>query len=717
MNIATLKTCISGNFESDLIILERFLQETDYLKKGGSFTSLYDELGYDSYDTLEKAIDKSKLVKKLKLIHRGGKSFFATYWVNPVTGEKTDNTKEELSYDYSGAHDEFAAGDTVEYFDKKTGRYRKGKIKKIKTSAKYPDGIAEIDDEGRHVAVGLKSAKPIKLIDSTTGVKEEKDKTTPTEKIKPLKDAAVLESSDDLKNILDLSSGVSLGGSSGVMLYKSSKTDGKYTVKKAHKGELEQLENELLADKIYQLYGFFTPGGSIRKMEGKDVKMSRFIDDMKQLGSVEASKKKEVYEKISEGFVLDALLANWDVAGASEDNILVATGAGSATAILRVDNGGSMFFRAKGGKKDFGAEITELKTLRDLSKNPVTGKIYASVDDDKIMEQAIGILDRRSELEALINKTGKTAELEAVKKRLDWLRINIVDKKTRLKETEPTYDTKKYSSKATADFFENGWDTLTVEGNPEIKDTIKKRILLMEKERHATYTEYAKNHGLTVEEYKKQAQKKVEQWVGESDFFRATGVQYLENILLKDKRFKSQFETKSSEGSFTPTGRAETEHSYFGFVKSVAANKEKRPIYGYFSNSKNGVINSAGTNPPPDSVRMYGRVKIKIKKEVAMRKATVTQTDSLGSTDSLNAVFAAKPHFTMVGRWSDPLKLTESSKASTYTEAQYHNQLTIDDIEEIIFSTKNYHSEEEGLLEMNKMVAIARKTSIPIRFY
>ena len=83
-----------------------------------------------------------------------------------------------------------------------------------------------------------------------------------------------------------------------------------------------------------------------------------------------------------QAFVLDAWLANWDVVGATNDNMMV----GKDGSAVRIDVGGSLVYRAMGGAKgdDFGDTVPELETLKDHSKNGKAAAVFGSATDDSI---------------------------------------------------------------------------------------------------------------------------------------------------------------------------------------------------------------------------------------------------------------------------------------------------------------------------------------------
>jgi len=92
-----------------------------------------------------------------------------------------------------------------------------------------------------------------------------------------------------------------------------------------------------------------------------------------------------VVEKIRQGFVADAFLANWDVLGRVYDNVLVKDGVP-----YRIDNGGALFFRAKGGMKpvsQFSNVVVELDTMRTMYPGGSNNTIFGPLTNDDIHKQ------------------------------------------------------------------------------------------------------------------------------------------------------------------------------------------------------------------------------------------------------------------------------------------------------------------------------------------
>jgi len=267
-------------------------------------------------------------------------------------------------------------------------------------------------------------------------------------------------------------------------------------------------------------------------------------------------------------------------------------------------------------------------------------------------------------------------------------------------EVEQEDDKVEYESVVTRKYFED-WDDLEIAGNPELKETIRQNIIRAEKENHELYEKCAGNLGISVEEFKRRLQRRVEEMVDGSDHFRATRETTLKRVLFKDGRWKSQFEVGESNGYFGPECRSKAENDMFGFVDDPQSAKEQRPIYTFWSDGPNGESNREGTIPPPAGVEHYGRVHCKMKKDIALRKTTITFQDSLNTEAEYPPSPATKPHFTSLYFYDESIleQMVSSRKVdwcrSSYVEGQVHDQLTARDIESIHISKGNNMSRDD----------------------
>lgn len=256
-------------------------------------------------------------------------------------------------------------------------------------------------------------------------------------------------------------------------------------------------------------------------------------------------------------------------------------------------------------------------------------------------------------------------------------------------------------SVVTRNYF-RGWETLEIQGNPGIKDKIRENIIKAEKRNQRTYEVGAADLSISVEEFKARLQQKVEDMVGGADFFVATQLSLLDKIMNIDGRWKTQFETGTSRGKLDLSLRANHEKRMYGFEDDQEKNRDRRPIIGYFSDEEHGaqvMMGIHGEIIDLNTVEAYGTIIVKIKKDRALKKATITFQDSLrhdpnGESDPPTP--AVKPYFTsfsLVEPAGPTLKRLIGSSIINWgwgsTEAQYHDQLTVDDVESIHISTRN----------------------------
>lgn len=140
---------------------------------------------------------------------------------------------------------------------------------------------------------------------------------------------------------------------------------------------------EHLAYKIYKLFGIKVPESHIVTDENRE---TIGIATKGVSGSLAMSHKPLVGHKdINDGFFVDAFLANWDVMGLNFDNIIL-----SGDSAYRIDPGGSLTFRAQGGRKDFrfGEEPNELETLKNPDMSQQAGSVFSKMQQNEIINAA-----------------------------------------------------------------------------------------------------------------------------------------------------------------------------------------------------------------------------------------------------------------------------------------------------------------------------------------
>lgn len=189
-----------------------------------------------------------------------------------------------------------------------------------------------------------------------------------------------------------------LGGSTGANLVEDTKGELKVLKRGA---SAEHILEESLADKVYSLMGVPVPRHEVKLSPDGPVKVAQYIDDARILSSLmhdpeAAEQKKQAIEQLQQHFVVDALLANWDVCGLVFDNILI-----KDNQAYRIDNGGSLRFRAQGALKGeaFSSQVGELNSMRTMGS---AAEVFGSVTEEQIKEQITEVLAHRRQIVSLM---------------------------------------------------------------------------------------------------------------------------------------------------------------------------------------------------------------------------------------------------------------------------------------------------------------------------
>lgn len=207
-----------------------------------------------------------------------------------------------------------------------------------------------------------------------------------------------------------------LGGSTGAELVKDKQT-GKLFVRKFGSSP-GHLREENAADSLYRALGVDVPDSRLYDHSGIPVKLAEFHDGktLAELRSSDPAAAKKVEAQLRKGFAVDALLGNWDVIGMSADNVLVTKGG----RVLRIDNGGSLRYRAQGKLKGPGlwSEVVgETTSLRDPKVNPAAASVFKSLTDAEVRLQISDLLKQR---QAIVDAAPTDLKAD-LGKRLDWL--------------------------------------------------------------------------------------------------------------------------------------------------------------------------------------------------------------------------------------------------------------------------------------------------------
>lgn len=164
-------------------------------------------------------------------------------------------------------------------------------------------------------------------------------------------------------------------------------------------GDADVAKSEVLAAKLYAAAGVSGQDAMLVTKDGKLGIASKWQDVKKaapaQLAGVDG---------VAAGFATDAWLGNWDVVGLDFDNLQVDAATGKA---MRVDAGGSLQYRAQGGKKAFGNSVLEVDSLRDSKINPQAAKVFGHLTDADITASVAKVLKvSDAQIHALVNTYG-----------------------------------------------------------------------------------------------------------------------------------------------------------------------------------------------------------------------------------------------------------------------------------------------------------------------
>jgi len=188
---------------------------------------------------------------------------------------------------------------------------------------------------------------------------------------------------------------------------------------KSYRGSSDRVEVEHLANRIYREFGVSAPETEVVEQAGKRTMMSR------ELPGKTSSPQALATANAGDGFVVDAWLANWDAVGTGYDNMLL----DADGVVHRIDNGGSLIYRAQGGRKDFAAPVRELETMRNPSQP--SGEVFGSLSEKDIDRQLVDFARKYEQLRPTIDRMVDDSGLSAAAKkevkqglheRAEWLK-------------------------------------------------------------------------------------------------------------------------------------------------------------------------------------------------------------------------------------------------------------------------------------------------------
>lgn len=197
-----------------------------------------------------------------------------------------------------------------------------------------------------------------------------------------------------------------LGGSTGAKLVEDVRGN-QYVMKRGKNTSNGHVKAEYLTNQLYDILGQRVPDYELYDDNGEAVLLSKFIP----LTRTPTSKD---YDAMARGFVVDSLLANWDVY--QNDNCLI----DSAGRVIRVDNGGALNYHAQGASKTFGSKLVDFDSMRKYNSI-----VLANLTAQDYINQIDDVLSRKDDVLNYLRQNAAdplhASTLKAMKGRFDDL--------------------------------------------------------------------------------------------------------------------------------------------------------------------------------------------------------------------------------------------------------------------------------------------------------
>lgn len=137
-----------------------------------------------------------------------------------------------------------------------------------------------------------------------------------------------------------------------------------------------QAYTEAVANRIYRELGLAAPESALIRAANGDLKgiASDLIEHSATLGRLPMRQRRA--DEVLKGYAADVWLANWDAVGLELDNIVVVNP--RRHKIARIDQGGSLLFRARAGRKplDRLRALAEWDGFSNPSRNPAYSRVF-----------------------------------------------------------------------------------------------------------------------------------------------------------------------------------------------------------------------------------------------------------------------------------------------------------------------------------------------------
>ncbi|ARB92845.1 ankyrin repeat domain-containing protein [Legionella longbeachae] len=233
------------------------------------------------------------------------------------------------------------------------------------------------------------------------------------------------------------------GGSGGVYRVQERTTGRQYTFK-AH-SDVNHLHEELISDALYQAAGCAVPDFAIITaipacLEDYDIPRNGVYRLAQFICAAKKQDKIFMHKELARHFLVDALLANWDIAVGDFKNVIL----DQNNRLYRIDNGGALRYRATQGLKQEGSSwsayyMSELETLRDSSRNKDAAAVYQGLTQEDLKQQHEALLPQVNSLFTTLSHLAQVLNIEHVEELQQLLAARLYDLEIRLHKTPHPY--------------------------------------------------------------------------------------------------------------------------------------------------------------------------------------------------------------------------------------------------------------------------------------
>ena len=160
---------------------------------------------------------------------------------------------------------------------------------------------------------------------------------------------------------------------------------------------------DLLSNQLYKLAGVPVSHEVKTVLEGKPAVASEFIPGTKTYSQGTLDEQGGAILYLRENFAVDAWLGNRDVMGQDNNNVLLSP----SGVPFRIDQGGTLMYRAQGETKEFGSTVGEITSMRDPKINAQTASVFGNMTDAEVsasIDKVLAIPDYS--IIALVNQHG-----------------------------------------------------------------------------------------------------------------------------------------------------------------------------------------------------------------------------------------------------------------------------------------------------------------------